>query len=374
MPAWCAGLLLAIPFVVCGDQIKVYRVAKERPTELAQQSLPAGHAAMPTASVSAQPRLTWKTPDGWTEVKPGEMRVASFNIKGPDGKLADVSVIPLPGRAGGDFANVNRWRSQVGLAAVSETEMKKLAQPVEIASKPADLYEQAGKIPASGDPGRILGVIQIREGDAWFFKMTGDDELVAQQKVAFVEFLKSVKFNASDASGLPPSHPPIDGASLPPGHPEISASSVQAGEISSEGKPHWQVPAGWKEIPGGQFLLAKFMIAGDAGAQAAINVSTSAGDGGGLAANVNRWRGQLGLPPAGEAELQKATTALKTAGGKATLVELAGKDARTGQPTKLVGAILAREGQIWFYKLMGDAKVVDGQKEAFTKFVKDAKY
>ena len=28
-----------------------------------------------------------------------------------------------------------------------------------------------------------------------------------------------------------------------------------------------------------------------------VNVSMSSGDCGGLAANVNRWRGQLGLPP-----------------------------------------------------------------------------
>jgi len=32
------------------------------------------------------------------------------------------------------------------------------------------------------------------------------------------------------------------------------------GAISNEGKPDWQVPPSWKEIPGGQFLVAKFII------------------------------------------------------------------------------------------------------------------
>jgi hypothetical protein len=31
-------------------------------------------------------------------------------------------------------------------------------------------------------------------------------------------------------------------------------------------------------------------------------------------------------------------------------------------------------GSTWFYKLMGDAKVVAAQKEAFTSFVNGVKY
>ena len=30
--------------------------------------------------------------------------------------------------------------------------------------------------------------------------------------------------------------------------------------------------------------------------------------------------------------------------------------------------------QTWFYKLMGDSKVVESQKDAFTKFVQSVKY
>ena len=40
-----------------------------------------------------------------------------------------------------------------------------------------------------------------RDDVAWFFKMTGDDALVAEQKPAFVEFLKSVSFPAGDGPG-----------------------------------------------------------------------------------------------------------------------------------------------------------------------------
>lgn len=356
------------------DEVKVYRVAKEQagPPAAVDAVPPGGN---PRAVAEAQPRLTWKLPAGWEQETPGEMRLASFKVKGQDAKQADVSVIPLPGMAGGDLNNVNRWRSQVGLPPVQQENLAKLAEEVEIAGSKALLYDQAGQNPAGGGTSRILAVVLHREDTAWFFKMTGDDGLVAQQKPAFVEFLKSLRFETAVAqSALPPSHPPIDGGTLPAGHPDISAAPAATTASSSEGKPSWQIPDGWKEVPGGQFLAAKFTIAGQADAQAAVNVSMSAGDGGGLMANVNRWRQQLGLPPASEEDLSKQTTSIEVSGGKAMVVDMSGTDARTGQPARLIGAVVPQSGQTWFYKLMGDAKIVEGQKDAFTKFVQSVKY
>ena len=349
----------------CGEnEIKVYRVEKENAGHplVAQGQMPAGHPDVATA----KPGLTWTTPAGWTEAKPGEFRVASFNIKGENGKQADLGIFPLPGGAGGDFANVNRWRSQLALEAVTADELKKLAQPVDIAGQPAELYEISGKAAGSDDPTRILGAIQHREGTAWFFKMTGDDDLVAKQKSTFLEFLKSLKLEAPQMAGLPPSHPPIDGSTQPPQTP--------ASATSNEGKPKWEVPAGWREVPGGQFLVAKFNLAGEGSAQAAVNVSMSTGDGGGLLANVNRWRQQLGLSATSETELASTAKSIQVAGGKATLVDMSGTDARTGQPARVIGAIVPRSGQTWFYKLMGESKLVAGQQEAFAEFVRTVKY
>lgn len=161
----------------CGrEEVKVYRVPKE-PAPPA--TMPAGH---PDVGAPA-PQLTWTTPAGWTEVPPGSMRVASFKADG-----ADVSVIPLPGAAGGDFSNVNRWRGQVGLPAVSEEEIPKLAETVTVAGQPAALYDQVG------ESSRILAVIHHRAGMAWFFKMTGPPQVVAAQKAAFIQFVQEVKY------------------------------------------------------------------------------------------------------------------------------------------------------------------------------------
>jgi hypothetical protein len=388
-------ILTPLLFLAAGcqrDGIKVYHVAKDQeppqqlaapvsPADSANPAMPPGHpdipkdaglfpnpppwttSAPPTSSESAQSPLAWTKPDGWTEVPPSEMRLASFKVAGANGKQADVSIVPLPGMAGTDDANVNRWRGQVGLSDVSSDELQKSAETVEAGGQPAQLYDIAGTT------GRILGVIQHRDGMAWFYKMTGDADLVGQQKPVLVEFLKSLKFAAAQPSGSPGEMP----ATLPPGHPavgDMTTPAAASAPISYDGQPNWQVPAGWQEISGGQFLVAKFTLAGDGGATAAVNVSMSAGDGGGLAANVNRWRGQLGLPPVSDI----LTSSLDVASGKAQLVEMGGTNAQTGQPSQLIAAIVSQPDQTWFYKLMGDAKVVAGQRNAFKRFVQSAKY
>ena len=47
---------------------------------------------------------------------------------------------------------------------------------------------------------------------------------------------------------------------------------------------------------------------------------------------------------------------------------------RTGAPTRLVAVIVSQDGQTWFYKLMGDTRIVAQQKSAFTKFIQSANY
>ncbi len=369
------------------DEIKVYRVAKDQDqtqqptgpalsTDTPNPGLPLGHPDVSSANAasfptpSGLPQLTWKTPDGWTEVPPGEMRVASFKITGTNGKQADVSVIPLPGQAGSDEANVNRWRGQVGLPPLPPDELKKSAQDVEAGGQSAQLYDIPGQNPGNGNAERILAAIQRRADMAWFFKMTGDSDLVEQQKPAFIAFLKSLAFGAPQTpTGMPPSHPAIGDMGM--GMSPAAAS----GPISHEGQPNWEVPAGWQEVPGGQFLIAKFNISGPSGA-ATVNVSSSPGEGGGQLANLNRWREQLGLEPLTKeippSRIGPPGADIPAAG--ILTVDYTGTDSKTGQPARLVGSIVQQNGQTWFYKLMGDPKIVESQKAAFTKFVQGAKY
>lgn len=379
LPAAIGAVLLLLVVGCNRNGIKVYHVetndvAIQPPPPAASpaNSSSASSGAMPTTmpnglpvpDKSALPSLKYTVPKGWQEKTPSEMRVASFGVT-ENGRSADVSVIPLGGMGGGDLANVNRWRGQVGLQPLPNDDLQKLAEKVEVAGQSVNLYDLAGTSPGSGNATRILGVILHRNDTSWFFKVDGDSDLVEKEKPAFISFLKSVQFTGSAATAA------MDMSQLPPSHPAIPgmASSAASGE-----KPIWTVPSNWQTGQLEQFLTARYVIAGANGAEADVNVSSLAGNGGGLLPNVNRWRGQLGLDPVDNAGMTKNISTLNTSAGQATAVDISGTDAQTGKPARLIGVVLPLNGHTWFYKLMGDPGVVVHQKSAFLQFVQSAKY
>ena len=332
----------------------MYQIPKASPA-----TTPHDHSAMADGSTPVQTQLHWTLPVSWHETARGEMRLASFSVKSENGQTADVSIIALPGMAGGDLNNVNRWRGQVGLSPIAEEELAKLAESVDVGGFAGVLFDQAG-IAAPGDAARVLATILHRADAAWFFKMTGDAELVVKQKPVFIEFLKSLKFATGTElqPGLPAGHPPIQ-AAIP----------AMATESDSAGKPQWQVPADWTKEPATQMLLAKFSI-NDQGVKAEITVSSFPGDVGGLLANVNRWRGQVHLPPIDESQLANAVKSIRMQSEEGTLVELENPD---GKSTGLIGVAVPHSGQTWFFKMFGDAKLVAREKDNFVKFVQTVK-
>lgn len=338
----------------CGhNDISTNRIAKDKEAAPTPPQISSGLSP-------GEAQVKWKLPSGWEELPPAQMRVGSFRIKGKDGKWAEVSIVPLGGMAGGTLGNVNRWRSQVGLGPVQENELPKLAEKVEIGGQPAQLFDMAGVPPEENEKQRILAALLSRNDTTWFFKMTGADALVQQQKASFIGFLKDISFPSGSvgagnmAAGGPVPLPPTD----------VTANSAQ-GPIA---KPSWTVPAGWQERPAGMMQVAKFAVAGDKG-KAEVSVAAFPGETGGTLANVNRWRKQLGLEPVDEAALSKLTTPLDLSGTKALLVDMA----NPADSNHLIAAIVPRNGNTWFYKILGNDSVVAEQKAAFVEFVRSAK-
>jgi hypothetical protein len=168
---------------------------------------------------------------------------------------------------------------------------------------------------------------------------------------------------------MPPISDPHAGLGLPPARKSQAAVPTPEAQPAS---PEWKVPAQWVEGPPRSIIFKNFSVSGDAGAKAEITISFFPGDAGGVLNNVNLWRSQLGLGPIEAAQMEHTTETLTTADSKATLVDFVG--ASTGKPARMVGAIVPQGGKTWFYKMMGDAKVVGGQKDAFVQFVKTVHY
>ncbi len=98
-----------------------------------------------------------------------------------------------------------------------------------------------------------------------------------------------------------------------------------------------------------------------------LSITAFPGDVGGEVANLNRWRGQLSLAPAGEAELAAAITRFEQDGLKIAVV-----DFDNGQQ-RLLGAIVPFRGSTWFFKLTGPATPLAKEKPAFLEFLKTVK-
>lgn len=151
---------------------------------------PEGHAILvelvaPEPEDAPKPRLSYQVPPTWREIAATGMRAAAFEIV-EQGQRAEVTVIS----AGGSLLdNVNRWRGQVGLAAISQDELDRLVRPIEVDGTTAT------SVDLQGPQQRILGVILLRSGETWFIKMQGPVELVEREKAAFESFVRSVKFN-----------------------------------------------------------------------------------------------------------------------------------------------------------------------------------
>lgn len=362
--------LSAICLVVaagCGDsQIKTYRVAKEDNTpkvaghdhDHAGES--AASPAIPGHGNAALPRVTWTLPKGWKELPSQGMRKASFGVEGPNGKMAQVMVIPLPGASNIELESVNMWREELGLPAVNKEEVTAQAKPVELGDAKGNLFEMVNTEPKTGQQfkTRTLGAIAERDGILWFVKMTGTDDLVAAQKPAFVDFLKSLRFEA-------PSPTQIASAEKP-------ASANTKTVPAASDAPKFQVPSNWQQKPPSQMVTAAYAVSGPEG-QGDIMISKFPGDVGGLIANVNRWRGQLGLASLPDAEAQKSAEMVEIDGKKnAYMVDLKGTNARTGKAARMVALGVPRGGETWFYKLIGDDALVAKEKDTFLKFVVSA--
>ena len=83
--------------------------------------------------------LKWTLPKGWTDAAGSGMRYAT--LKPPVPGRVDVSVVVLPGPAGGELANVNRWRGQIGLAPIDHQALAAARTALETKAGVVSVYD-----------------------------------------------------------------------------------------------------------------------------------------------------------------------------------------------------------------------------------------
>ena len=90
--------------------------------------------------------------------------------------------------------NVNRWRGQIGLGQLAESEIQSTAKPLDVASGKATFVDMTGGDPKTGQKTRVLGLIVPQGQQTWFYKLMGPEQTVEANKEAFLAFVKTVKY------------------------------------------------------------------------------------------------------------------------------------------------------------------------------------
>lgn len=252
-------------------------------------------------------RPVWTTPDGWAE-KPGSgMRLATLGIPLPSGEgETELSVIGLGLADDWDtqvLDNVNRWRKQLKQPPVTADTLAETVSSLDDAGEGAVLIDEAG----------------------WF-----------------------------DGGSMPPF------AGAAPRPPAAAPPAIAPPRGSAELK--YDQPEAWTDGPASSMRKASLATPGGAAVTAfAFNAAGAMGD---RVANVNRWRGEIGLPATDAEQLAGETEEMTLLGEEGAYFELVGKEETT------YVAMAIRDGQVWFFKLRGASDAVKAEREAFRGWLK----
>ncbi len=315
-------------------------------------------APAPATKSQGKSDSQWTTPKGWVELEPTSLRTGNWRVAGDP--RAECFLTLLGGDAGGLAANVNRWRTQMGLPAMSREELEGLEQ-IEFLGGQAPMVNfegtYTGMTPGGGSGApqtgyRLVGALKIDPQGSIFMKMTGPSEVIDGEVNAFKELVASLGKPSQDAAGAATSGP--------------ASSSAQPQGPAGTGALTWDVPQGWAVAPPNPARVVTLYV--DEDREVECYVTSLAGEAGGALANINRWNKQMGAADLSDlAQLER----IDMLGTSAYLVEVDGtySGAPGGPaPASLLGAVLVSPQGSTFVKLIGPSEVIRQQRTAFRAF------
>ncbi len=201
-----SALALAVLVAGCEDRgIREQKVAKgiekvepaasstTTPSTTQAPPAPSSPSATPAASPSAPaapsaataaPSGDWKLPEGWSVV-PGErpMRLATFSVADADGPI-EVALTRFPGTVGGELANVNRWRGQMGQSPVDDAGLEALLSRFE--GEGYKGYET--RIDGANGQMLAVAVYESAADRTWFLRCTAPAAAIGRIRESVREF------------------------------------------------------------------------------------------------------------------------------------------------------------------------------------------
>ncbi|MFO0810720.1 MAG: hypothetical protein U0746_18990 [Gemmataceae bacterium] len=258
------------------------------------------------------PPVTYTVPGDWREAPSKQsLRHATFQV-GPENM--ELTIIPLGQEAAALKPNVDRWRGQIGLPPIPETELS-----------------------------TVTRVAKLGDKDVTYVDMTGHADLAPA----------TVKGTVADAPG-----------------------AVRPSPAPAPKPIAYDLPPGWTEqpVPPGSMRVAAFRVGTSAdGKPVDVTVIPLSGQSGGLLANVNRWRGEVGLANLAEADGRRTPLPSISAAGRAwrSISRGPSQPATTASDPR---PDPVRKDDDMVHQARGPYDVVSKQKSAFETFAKSLRF
>jgi hypothetical protein len=174
----------------------------------AARTAPAGLPPVPEGAGTGEAALAWNAPSAWVSEKPASsMRRAQYKVPGSAGDGECVVFYFGPGQGGDPMSNANRWAEQFSRADGSPAGSTMKTSELEVGGLKVFVVEVAGTYNGgmtmtaakpTPKPGyRLLGAVAPGPDANWYFKFTGPDATVAEQRDAFLSMVRSLKHGAS---------------------------------------------------------------------------------------------------------------------------------------------------------------------------------
>jgi hypothetical protein len=126
------------------------------------------------------------------------------------------------------------------------------------------------------------------------------------------------------------------------------------------------VPAGWKAVPSSS-AMRKVSYAIDGTSIDFYAITLTMGD---VPSNVNRWRGQVGLPPASAEEIAAGVQSFKVNGHKVSYTESYNQEGGRG----IIAAIIDLAPKYWYFTAKGTVPELEASAADIQAFIKSIRF
>ena len=133
-------------------------------------------------------KLTWDLPKTWVPSIGHSMRLASFDVPFSNG-VGDLSIVSLSGSSGGLIANVNRWRGQVDLNPISESDILRVST---VGESKIGAFRIFKMINDSNTQNAIIAAVLPTEEKTFFIKLTSSKDGIIELQTVFEKFCSSI--------------------------------------------------------------------------------------------------------------------------------------------------------------------------------------